>query len=236
MTWDDVVTSVRAKVSPQAAETFARLHRNFTGYASETTLRRFYGFVFSQGLHLEVNGFRFHRLEKILQGLARRPALNGGRILEVGAGAGLVSVAARKILAPAEYVVDDLCAEARTYLEAQGFSLFSPTASETARCFDLILCADALGEINSDEDGWLRDPSHLELPDAPVMLEGHYGFARKLEAWKPMLAPGGTLLLWEPFSVRSVWNTLADLLRSEGWHAHLEESVPGGEYLELSRP
>ena len=67
------------------------------------------------------------------------------------------------------------------------------------------------------------------------MLEQRYGFAEKLESWKPYLAPGGRVLLWEPIPYQNAMEALADSLRNEGWETRLHAPAPGRNYLELSR-
>lgn len=236
MGWDEVVKAVEGRLSPEDFRTFKRLHGHFTGYLSETTLSRFYGFVFARGLQLEVNGYRFHRLERILAGLAAAGPATGQRVLELGAGAGILAEAAKSLLSPREYVVQDICPGPRDFLASRGHALLPhpAPASPPGGPFDLILAADALGEINSDEDGFLRDPANETHLDFAEALEERYGFAQKLAPWKPYLAAAGKLLLWEPFSRREIWGALAGYLAREGWQASLREPLPGGEFLELS--
>jgi hypothetical protein len=236
MGWEDVLREVQGKLSAEDWKTFSRLHRNFVGYVSQGTLARFYGFVFSHGLQREINGFRFHRLEKIIAALAARPE-RGARVLDVGAGAGIVAGAARKILSPSEYVAQDLCDGARDYLSSRGFPVLPHPlpASPQGKPFDLILCADSLGELNSDEDAFLSQPANASLPLFAEAIEERYGFAQKLQTLKPYLSPSGRLLMWEPFSHRAVWEALARYL-GPAWKTRLDTGIPGGEYLELSIP
>lgn len=232
--WADVLNAIQAKLTPEDWKTFTRLHRNFVGYSSEATLTRFYDFVFSRGLQLDVNCFRFHRLEKILAGLSAQRS--GARILDVGAGAGIVAEAARKWLSPSGYAAQDICAEARAHLAAKGLRVLPhPPAAAPIEPFDLILCADSLGELNSDEDRFLSDPENARHPLFAEAVEERYGFAQKLETWRAWLAGGGSLLLWEPIANRAVWEALAGYLGAS-WKTRLDISVPGGEFLELSSP
>jgi hypothetical protein len=235
--WEGVLQAARARLSPEDAKAFARLHRNFTAYVSEETLTRFYAFVFSRGLQLDINGFRYRRLENILTALFSLPGRQSARVLEVGAGAGILSEAVRSQLSPLLHVTQDICAQAREHLAARGFAVlpYPAPAAPPEGPFDLILCADSLGELNSDDDGLLAKPDSASLPDFGDMLEDRYGFVQKVGTWKPYLAPSGRLLIWEPFTHLAVWKGLAGLFEAD-WNTRLDETVPGGEYLELSLP
>lgn len=241
--WPKVLESIKATLSPADWERFSRLHRNFTGYRSESTLSRFYAFVFSHGLHKEINGFRFGRLAAILEDLVLelRPGLS---ILDVGAGAGIVAAAVKKHFAPLAYVVQDPCPEVRDELMAQGFPVLAhPSPSLTgsvsgdpsvpAGGFDLLLCIDSLGEINGDDDGLLAKPGGVDLSELPELMEQRYGFAEKLAPWKPYLAPEGRILLWEPFSFPQAMEAVGAILRKSGWQARSLSHIPSRNYLEL---
>jgi hypothetical protein len=232
-TWPEVMAAVKASLDPAAWETFSRLHKNFTGYRSESTLNRFYAFVFSHGLQREVNGFRHGRLLGILTDLVRELA-PGLAILDVGAGAGIIAGAVIRHFAPKAYVVQDACAGVRDELKAQGLTVLphpAPAAPEGGP-FDLLICADSLGEINADDDGRLANPLAVDPGELPDMLEERYGFAEKLRPWRAYLAPGGRILLWEPFAYRGVWEALAVSLGRAGWQARLSGET-GRPYLEL---
>lgn len=238
--WSGVLAAVKAKLPPQDWERFSRLHKNFTGYRSESTLSRFYGFVYSQGLQLEINAYRYGRLKAILEDLLLEtpPGLS---ILDIGAGAGILAAVLKKSRPPKKLVLQDPCKEVRDELTAQGFSVLPhPTPASPldlpvpdAAGFDLLICADSLGEINSDDDGALAKPNGVSAADLPPILEERYGFAQKLRLWKPYLAPGGRVLLWEPFAYQNAMESLAVLLRSDGWEARLQARSPVRNYLEL---
>jgi SAM-dependent methyltransferase len=248
--WPQTLESLKAKLPKQDWETFSRLHRNFTGYRSESTLSRFYGFVFSRGLHLDINAYRFGRLKAVLADLL--PELSPGlAILDIGAGSGIIATLIQRRSAPRTYVVQDPCAEVRDELAAQGFTVLphpvpaippalgaaapSPDPEKGAAGFDLLLCVDSLGEVNGDDDGQLAKPDAIDPAELSGMLEQRYGFAQKLETWKPYLAPGGRVLLWEPIPYQNAMEALAQLLRNEGWETVLHASAPGRNYLELRR-
>lgn len=232
--WQGVLDTVRKRLGPADWEKFSRLHRNFVAYRSETTLSRFYGFVFSQGLHLEINGFRHNRLSAILGDLSRE-AVPGLSILDIGAGAGILASALRRHFAPKSLMLQDPCDAARAELMAQGFSVLphpAPAAPSGAG-FELLICADSLGEINSDDDGLLANPDGVDPALLPEVLEQRFGFAQKLRPWKAYLAPGGRLLLWEPFAYQGIWDALSRSLSASGWETRLETPAPGHSYLEL---
>jgi hypothetical protein len=232
-TWPQTLDALKAKLEKPDWETFSRLHRNFVGYRSETTLSRFYGFVFSRGLHLDVNAYRFGRLHNVLTDLL--PELPPGlSILDIGAGAGIVASLVRKHCAPRAYVVQDPCREARDELTAQGFTVLPhPAPAAPPEGFDRLLCIDSLGEVNGDDDGALAKPDGADPMELPDMLEQRYGFAQKLAPWKAWLAPGGRVLLWEPFAYQNAMEALAVLLRNEGWDAQIRSHSPGRNHLEL---
>lgn len=238
--WTEVLEEVRTRLPEEEQERFTRLHRNFVGYRSETTASRFYGFVFSRGLHLPINGFRFDRLAAVLGDLL--PEIPPGcSILDVGAGAGIIASVVRRLREPVRLAVQDTCAEVRDELRAQGFEVLphpvpaapSTNAPGAARDpFDRILCIDSLGEINSDDDGVLARPEAASDPFFGDMLEERYGFARKLEGWKPWLAPAGRILLWEPFAYPEAMAAVGAMLAENGWKAQSHTRSPGRNYLE----
>lgn len=245
-TWPQTLDTLKAKLPKQDWETFSRLHRNFTGYRSESTLSRFYGFVFSHGLQLDINAYRFGRLKAVLTDLL--PELSPGlAILDIGAGSGIIATLIQRRSAPRSYMVQDPCPEVRDELAAQGFTVLPHPApaspqgltpgiaplNAAAAGFDLLLCVDSLGEVNGDDDGQLAKPDAIEAADLAEMLEQRYGFAQKLESWKPYLAPGGRILLWEPIPYQNAMDALAQSLRNEGWVAELHSRAPGRNYLEL---
>lgn len=232
--WPEVSDAIRERLGRPDWETFSGLHRNFTGYRSESTHARFYGFVFSRGLQLELNMFRHARLRTVLEGLAGE-VTPGISILDIGAGAGIPAAVLLRTRSPERYVVQDHCAEAREALHAQGFSVLPhpPPFPPDGAGFDLLLCIDSLGEINSDDDGRMHEPDTLDAALLPGLLEERYGFARKLGEWKPYLAPGGRVLLWEPFTHQAIWEALAVLLDESGWSTRLAGDAPGRAYLEI---
>lgn len=231
--WKEVLASIKARLSPSDMERFSRAHKNFVAYRSETTLARFYGTVFELGLQHAVNGFRFHRLAAVLIDLLAE--IEAGRsILDVGAGGGYVAAALLRHRAPLDYVAYDPVPAVRAELAAQGFSVLPhpPPAAPPSRV-DVILCADSLGEINSDEDGSLLRSDGATPDTLPDLLEERYGFAQKLMAWKAYLAPEGRILLWEPFAYPEAFDAVAQHLDACGWAAHVRSRAPGRNYLEI---
>lgn len=234
--WPETLEALKAKLPKQDWETFSRLHRNFTGYRSESTLSRFYGFVFSRGLQLDINAYRFGRLKAVLTDLL--PELSPGlAILDIGAGSGIIASLIQRRFAPRAYVVQDTCPEVRDELSAQGFTVLPHPApasqGSAAGGFDLLLCVDSLGEVNGDDDGRLAKPDAIDPEELAEMLEQRYGFAQKLEPWKPYLTPGGRVLLWEPIAYQNAMDAVGRSLRNEGWEATLHSRAPGRNYLEL---
>jgi len=233
LAWKDSLAAIKAKLSPADMERFSRAHKNFVAYRSESTLTRFYDTVFTLGLHREVNGYRFARLAAVLSdALAEIPS--GHSILDVGAGAGFMSAALLRHRAPRSYVAYDPVPAIRDELAAQGLSLLPhppPIAPDSP--FDVILCVDSLGEINSDDDGTLLRPDGATPEELPVLLEQRYGFAHKLAAWKPYLAPEGRILLWEPFAYPEAFQAVALQLETSGWKSQVKSRAPGRNHLEI---
>lgn len=235
MTWPEVLKAVQERLSPTDHDRFLRLHKNFVGYISQGTLDRFYGFVFSHGIQLEINGFRFNRIESILAVLL--PLIKPGQsILDVGAGAGIAATVILKQAMTRSYVTQDPCREVRDHLMSSGFSVLPhppPNPPPNGR-FDLILCMDSLGEVNSDEDGTLANPDKVEGESLSLLIEERYGFSQKLEVWKPYLSPGGRVLVWEPIAQRRVWEAMERTLTEKGWKTRLQGDAPRHSYLELT--
>lgn len=233
LAWKDALAAIKARLSPSDMERFSRAHKNFVAYRSESTLSRFYGTVFELGVQHEVNGYRFARLAAVLKdALAEIPA--GLSILDVGAGGGYVAAALLRHRAPREYVAYDPVAAVRDELSAQGFPILPhPPPREPASPFDVILCVDSLGEINSDDDGALSRPGGAAAEELPALLEQRYGFAHKLASWKAYLAPGGRILLWEPFAYPEALSAVARHLDACGWKAQVKSKAPGRNFLEI---
>ena len=232
-TWKEALESIRSRLSPSDMERFSRAHRNFVAYRSDSTLERFYGTVFSLGLQHEVNGHRFGRLVSVLED-AFAETRPGQAILDVGAGAGYVAAALLRHRSPQAYVAYDPVPAVRDELLAQGLAVLPhPPPGVPVRPFDLILCVDSLGEVNADDDGLLSRAEGIAEGELPEQLEQRYGFAEKLAAWKPFLAPGGRILIWEPFAYPEAFAALAALLDDRGWSALVKSRAPGRNYLEI---
>lgn len=233
MTWDAAVAAAKEKLPQADRAAFLKHHRNFVEYISEDTLNRFYAFVFSRGLQLEINAFRFQRIENILNTLL--PVLDPGlSILDVGAGSGVIGTVLLKHVHPGRYVAQDPCREVRDALLSLGFAVLPHPVPPTppGGPFDRILCLDSLGELNSDEGAL---PAPEGTPEERVRLvEQLYGFGQKLEAWKPYLAAGGKLLLWEPIKHRLVWEAMEIHMREYGWKTQFQGDAPSNSYLELT--
>jgi SAM-dependent methyltransferase len=234
-TWKQALEDIKAKLSPADMERFSRSHRNFVAYRSETTLARFYDTVFTLGLQNEVNGYRFARLSAVLTDLLDETQA-GLSILDIGAGAGFVAAALLRHRAPLKLFAYDPVAAVRDELTARGFSVLPhPPPVKPASTFDLILCVDSLGEINSDDDGSLLRPDGATAEELPDLLEQRYGFAHKLAFWKPYLAPEGRILLWEPFAYPEAMAAVASHLAASGWNAQVRSRAPGRNHLEIRR-
>jgi SAM-dependent methyltransferase len=233
LAWDEALAAIQARLSPADMQNFSRAHRNFIGYRTDSTLERFYGTVFALGVQHEVNGNRFGRLAGILEDLCAE-ILPGQAILDVGAGAGYVATALLRHRAPKTYVAYDLVPAVRDELLAQGLRVLPhPPPSAPEASFDAILCVDSLGEVNADDDGSLSRADGIVADELPEQLEQRYGFAEKLSAWKPFLAPDGRILLWEPFAYPEAFTALATLLGARGWKAETRSRSPGRNYLEI---
>lgn len=233
-TWAEASAEAREKLAPGDRATFLRLHRAYVEYLSPDTINRFHGFVFSHGIQFEINSFRFHRLEGVLETLL--PLLTPGlSILDVGAGAGIIATLVVKHAHPRIYVTQDPCREVRDYLQSMGFTVLPhpPPPAPPTGPFDRLLCVDSLGELNSDEDGAALEPDRT--PSERIrLIEQAYGFGQKLEGWKPYLAEGGKVLIWEPIRHRQVWEAMAGHLRDHGWIPVLHGDSPRNTYLELT--
>ncbi len=233
MTWEQVLSETREKLAPSAWREFQKRQDIFVRYGSEENLARYYGFVYKHGLQGLLACYRFHRIRSILCDLAAnlKPEL---RILDVGAGAGYLASIITDRFHPRSYVVQDIVPEIRDYLARKKFAVLPhPPPKNPPGQFDLILCVDSLGELNSDDNDDLEVALDSQSRRVPELLEDHYGFAHKLETWKAYLAPDGKILIWEPFSRQAVWNALAPLLQTKGWKATPCGSDSEVRYLKL---
>jgi len=233
-TWDEAVAAAKEKLPQADRAAFLRHHRNFVEYVSEDTLNRFYGFVFSRGISHEINSFRFQRLESVLSALL--PILPPGlSVLDVGAGSGIPGAVLLKHGHLKRYVAQDPCREVRDYLQSMGFAVLPHPVPRVppGGAFDRILCLDSLGELNSDDQGALAEPD-LPLEDRVRLVEQLYGFGQKLEPWKPYLAEGGRVLVWEPIKHLGAWEAIGTHLNAYGWNPRFHGTAPSNSYLELT--
>ncbi len=221
MSWNDVLNAIELRLTPSDLETFRRRHGNFVAYPVEHTCRAFYDFAGQHDLLDLLASFRFERLCRIAASLSPLP-LRGLPVLELGAGGGHLAGYLREELG-ADVSVSDWCRENLRALEAEGFEAFADAgdAVSKGKRFDFILCADSLGEVNADEDSWLREPENAAAPDYAEQVEQRYGFAEKLAPWKPLLAPGGSVLLFEPIGLPYFWEGAAGCLRQAAWKAEV---------------
>jgi SAM-dependent methyltransferase len=228
LSWEEALLRLEQKLTTAGAETFKRLHRAFVAYPTAHTARSFYDFAAEQGLLPLLACFRFARLASLGSALAAAVASKpaGLRVLDVGAGGGWLAAWLRA--EGARVACLDLSPAARRALAARGFETFDDAAAAAAsgERFDLLLCADSLGEIHADEDDWLADPANAGSPAYAEELEGRYGFAEKLEAFRPLLAPDGEILLFEPVPQPHFWHGAALALNARGWRAEVNGPDP----------
>jgi len=216
MTWEEVLRRIESRLSPQETAAFARLHRGFTAYPTEHTCRAFYDFAARHDLLTLLASHRFDRLASLLASLREHIAPQApGPALDVGAGAGLLAAWLRDAAGFTVSAVD-LSPAVAERLGAAGFAAPAPGAT-----FDLVLCADSLGEINADEDDWLSDPAHADDPGFGDELEARYGFSHKLMPYKNLLKPGGVVLVYEPIGLAHFWAGAARHLQGAGWTAEV---------------
>ncbi len=220
MDWQQVLQVIEARLPPDDLATFRRLHKSFTGYPMNHTCAAFYDFIATRELSDLLGSFRFQRMTQIGESLSTLP-LKGRHVLDVGAGGGYLAEYMRDELG-AQVRVTDLSTQSLRRLERSGFQLLS----NQAKTFDYILCADSLGEVNSDEDDWLKAPENEGDPGYPEELEQRYGLAGKLSPLKSLLAPDGKVLLFEPVKYPGFWKGTGQLLSNRGWNTEVHDPVP----------
>jgi hypothetical protein len=232
LSWDEVLRRVEARLGGDNADTFARLHRAFTAYPAEHTCRAFYDFAARRDLHGLLACYRFDRLTSVAEALTDL-TLRGARVLDWGAGGGFLTGWLRDGRG-AEVFAADLSPATVVALAQQDFP--SPRSGQKAddERFDIILCADSLGEIHADEDDWLSDEGHTDDGDYCGEIEARYGFAQKLSALEPLLAPRGAVLLFEPVALEHFWRGAAQLLEANGWRVEARGPAPAW-HLRLQR-
>ena len=227
LAWDEVLRRVES-LPDGVADEFTRRHRAFVAYPTEHTARAFYDFIARQGLHALLASHRFDRLVAIaaqVSPLLRDLPPDRARVLDVGAGGGFLArwlVEELRDSRGATLSVTDLSPATLDALAAQDFQ----AAGASNDSFDLILCADSLGEVHADEDEWLADPAHEDDPGFGEELEARYGLAHKLAALRPRLAPRASgfpsrVALFEPAPQAHFWRGAARLLEGEGWSAKI---------------
>lgn len=217
LAWNEILARVEQKLTPTESQTFQRLHRAFAAYPAAHTVRAFYDFAAQRDLLGLLAGFRFDRLVDLAGALSTQ-ALAGRRVLDYGAGGGYLAGYLRA--AGAEVTVADFSPATLLRLETFGYPALAGDAPPVPD-FDLILCADSLGEVNADEDDWLAAPENLEDPNYPAELNARYGFAEKLAPLKSRLAPDGFVLLFEPVRHPHFWQGATRALESAGWTAEV---------------
>ncbi len=232
MTWQGVLAAVDARFASADAHRFARLHRAFIAYPAQHTCRSFYDFVAEHGLHDLLACYRFQRLVRIAESL-QGAALHGATILDFGAGGGFLGGYLRDAL-DAKVFVADLSPVSLKTLASKGFTIFDPASAAPPPRFDLILCADSLGEVHADEDGWLSDPANASAPALPDEVEARYGIAEKLAPLKSFIASNGIVSVHEPVQTETFWKGAANLLERHQWKPSLH-GPEGGRHLRLRR-
>lgn len=220
LAWEDVLRRVETRLAPADAAAFARAHRAFVAYPAEHTARAFYDLAARHDLLGLLAGARHARLAAILAAVAEDVAAAGtraraARALDVGAGGGFAAAWLRDVLGMTVRATD-LSPATAARLDGLGFG--APDPGET---FDLVLCADSLGEVHADEDDWLADPANADDAGYADELEARYGFASKLEPLRARLAPGGVVVLFEPVPQPHFWRGAARALEAAGWAADL---------------
>jgi SAM-dependent methyltransferase len=221
---DEVLRRAEARLGAEDSAAFARRHGALVAYPTEHTARAFYDFAARHDLTGLLACHRFHRVIAIAESLrmfSPELPLDGAAILDVGAGGGFLAGWLRSAY-DARVTVSDLSPATEDALAAQGFPLLRDAQAATR--YDLVLCADSLGEIHADEDAWLADAAHADDPMFSAELEARYGLAQKLSALRPLLAPrasgtGGRVALFEPAPHAHFWRGAARLLEGEGWEA-----------------
>ncbi len=221
LSWEEAVREMESRLSQDTFLVFQRLHRSFVHYRSPRNVEKFYGFIYMHGLQDLLLRFRRPRLEQI--GIGFFQTLGASRsVLEIGAGTGIWGELLRRVGPEVDYAAYDACQESREFMRARGFKICEPDPERAQ--FEILLCADSLGEENADEDDWLTEPSHQARPDFPDIFEERYGIIAKLKPWKAHLKPGGRVLLWEPFPARGVFQAIRVLLQRDGWEAFVREA------------
>jgi SAM-dependent methyltransferase len=224
LTWEEVLLRIEQKLTPLETQTFQRLHRAFAAYPAAHTVRAFYDFAAQRDLLALLAAFRYNRLVDIVAALSVF-SFEGRRVLDFGAGGGYLAGVLRDL--GAEVSVADISPATLRRLESRGHSVFRIPEDVTAgRLFDFIVCADSLGEINADEDDWLASPENLDSGNFSSELEARYGFSEKLAALRPLLAPGGGVLVFEPVAREHFWRGAARALEAAGWGAEVLGPAP----------
>ncbi|HEX2612594.1 MAG TPA: methyltransferase domain-containing protein [Fibrobacteria bacterium] len=213
LAWDEALRRAEAKLGGEDVASFARLHRAFVAYPAEHTARAFYDFAARHELHGLLASHRFHRLLAIAESFQSLPIRESAAILDMGAGGGFLAGWLRDERG-ARVTVADLSPASEEALAAQGFPLLR---QQPEARFDLVLCADSLGEVHADEDEWLADAANADDPHFAGELEARYGLAHKLAALRARLDPGGRVALFEPAPLPHFWHGAARLLEGEGW-------------------
>ena len=235
--WDQVVAEISLRLGPAGLENFRRHHQNYTGYPTPDTLTRFYNFVYAHGLGDLLVNFRAHRIAAILPHLNTQ-VTPGLRILEQGAGTGTLLQWIKTHKAPQELLAIDFAHEAQAYFDPLEipFQVWAknekPTNSPLSSTYDLVICADSLGELHADEEGELRKAvivwSQLNAKGKSKALaaqneliidlfEERYGYTEKIIACAGLWVTTGSLLFFEPFTQPALQFALETRLNRQGF-------------------
>lgn len=245
--WDEIQEELRNRIPQYEFEKFKIVQSLFTSYTSKKNLIKYYSHLVHVGQLELIQNFRARRILNIWEGI---PIHNHQSVLDYGAGAGLFSRAILNKCPNSLVYAYDICPAIQEYL-ANTKKTLSPNLNERFTVltseplfdfslhqkFQMVICMDSLGEINSDDTSDLTEAiSQKNFERVGELLEVHYGLTHKFQELSKLLSPDGYILFTEPFSDRDIFQYIQKAINDIGLVGTQFIGGPDLTLLKIARP